>query len=151
MSPKPPTRQAIGGGAGFSVRPAYDSTAWMRGSFATACASRLASAVPPRIRTRSGLARENVMTVSDDTPVPWLSIVGIGEDGVDGLSATARGLLAGAELVGGGPGARVAVSRGVVPRRRPPSDAGRLARQADVRVGDAVRRIDPETAGASWQ
>jgi len=32
----------------------------------------------------------------------WLSIVGIGEDGVDGLSATARGLIGAAELVFGG-------------------------------------------------
>ena len=42
------------------------------------------------------------MTGSDDTPTPWLSIVGIGEDGLDGLSATARALLAGAELIVGG-------------------------------------------------
>src|ERR1700738_3051015 len=102
MPPKPPTRQAIGGGAGFSVRPAEDSTASMRGSFATASASRLASAVPPRIRTRSRLAGEDVMTGSDDTPAPWLSIVGIGEDGLDGMSAAARELLAGARLVAGG-------------------------------------------------
>jgi precorrin-6Y C5,15-methyltransferase (decarboxylating) len=32
----------------------------------------------------------------------WLTILGIGEDGVDGLSAAARGLLAGAEAVFGG-------------------------------------------------
>jgi precorrin-6Y C5,15-methyltransferase (decarboxylating) len=32
----------------------------------------------------------------------WLSIVGIGEDGADGLSATARGLIADAEIVFGG-------------------------------------------------
>jgi precorrin-6Y C5,15-methyltransferase (decarboxylating) len=32
----------------------------------------------------------------------WLSIVGIGEDGIDGLTATARGLIAGAEIVFGG-------------------------------------------------
>ena len=32
----------------------------------------------------------------------WLSIVGIGEDGVDGLSATARGLVSAAEIVFGG-------------------------------------------------
>ena len=42
------------------------------------------------------------MPGSDDMPTPWLSIVGIGEDGLDGLSATARALLAGAELVAGG-------------------------------------------------
>jgi precorrin-6Y C5,15-methyltransferase (decarboxylating) len=43
------------------------------------------------------------MPVSDDIPAPWLSIVGIGDDGLDGLSAMARGLLARAELVAGGP------------------------------------------------
>ncbi|HZJ11760.1 MAG TPA: SAM-dependent methyltransferase, partial [Methyloceanibacter sp.] len=32
----------------------------------------------------------------------WLSIVGIGEDGVEGLSATARGLVADADIVFGG-------------------------------------------------
>jgi precorrin-6Y C5,15-methyltransferase (decarboxylating) len=32
----------------------------------------------------------------------WLSIVGIGEDGVEGLSASARGLISGAEIVFGG-------------------------------------------------
>ena len=35
-------------------------------------------------------------------PTPWLSIVGIGEDGLDGLSAAARRLLADADLVTGG-------------------------------------------------
>ncbi len=33
---------------------------------------------------------------------PWLSIVGISEDGIDGLGATARGLIAAAEIVFGG-------------------------------------------------
>jgi precorrin-6Y C5,15-methyltransferase (decarboxylating) len=42
------------------------------------------------------------MAASDDMAAPWLSIVGIGEDGLDGLSAAARQLLAGAELVAGG-------------------------------------------------
>jgi len=32
----------------------------------------------------------------------WLSIVGIGEDGVEGLSTVARGLVSGAEIVFGG-------------------------------------------------
>ena len=32
----------------------------------------------------------------------WLSIVGIGEDGVDGLGANARGLIGAAEIVFGG-------------------------------------------------
>jgi precorrin-6B C5,15-methyltransferase / cobalt-precorrin-6B C5,C15-methyltransferase len=42
------------------------------------------------------------MADSDDTPAPWLSIVGIGEDGLDGMSPAARELLAGAELIAGG-------------------------------------------------
>ena len=42
------------------------------------------------------------MAGSDDTPTPWLSIVGLGEDGLDGLSAAARNLLARAELIAGG-------------------------------------------------
>src|SRR3984957_7938010 len=75
----------------------------MRGSFATAAASRLASAGPPRIRMRSRMDPGDVMTGSDDMPTPWLSIVGIGEDGLDGLSAAARELLARAELIAGGP------------------------------------------------
>ena len=65
-----------------------------------------ASVVPPRIRTRA-------MSVSK-TPLPdsgaddraasprWLSIVGIGEDGVEGLSPVARGLIGAAEIVFGG-------------------------------------------------
>lgn len=32
----------------------------------------------------------------------WLSIIGIGEDGIDGLSAVARRLISSAELVVGG-------------------------------------------------
>jgi precorrin-6Y C5,15-methyltransferase (decarboxylating) len=35
-------------------------------------------------------------------PTPWLSIIGIGEDGLDGLSAAARALVARAELIVGG-------------------------------------------------
>jgi precorrin-6Y C5,15-methyltransferase (decarboxylating) len=42
--------------------------------------------------------------VVDDTAAPrrWLSIVGIGEDGIDGLTPVARGLVARAEIVFGG-------------------------------------------------
>ncbi len=42
------------------------------------------------------------MPLSDDMPMPWLSIVGIGEGGFDGLSTAARDLLGRAELVVGG-------------------------------------------------
>jgi precorrin-6B C5,15-methyltransferase / cobalt-precorrin-6B C5,C15-methyltransferase len=42
--------------------------------------------------------------VAQDTAAAprWLSIVGIGEDGIEGLSAVARGLISGAEIVFGG-------------------------------------------------
>jgi precorrin-6Y C5,15-methyltransferase (decarboxylating) len=36
------------------------------------------------------------------SPSRWLSIVGVGEDGVEGLSAAARGLIEGADIVFGG-------------------------------------------------
>jgi precorrin-6B C5,15-methyltransferase / cobalt-precorrin-6B C5,C15-methyltransferase len=45
-----------------------------------------------------------IQTVAKDTAASprWLSIVGIGEDGVDGLNAVARALIGGAEIVFGG-------------------------------------------------
>src|ERR1700744_5947023 len=42
------------------------------------------------------------MAGSDDMPTPWLSIIGLGEDGLDGLSAAARDQIARAELIAGG-------------------------------------------------
>ena len=45
---------------------------------------------------------EMAVSALDITSRPWLSIVGIGEDGVDGLSPVARQLVASAELVVGG-------------------------------------------------
>src|ERR1700719_1765385 len=56
---------------------------------AAASASRLASPVPPSMRAR---------IVVDS----WLTIVGIGEDGLDGLSEASRKTLAAAETVFGG-------------------------------------------------
>ena len=37
-----------------------------------------------------------------DTTAPWLSIIGIGEDGVAGLSPAAKSLIGSADLVAGG-------------------------------------------------
>src|SRR6185312_11885522 len=54
-----------------------------------ASASRLASAVPPSMSAR---------VMSD----PWLTIIGIGEDGLAGLSEASRKALASAEIVCGG-------------------------------------------------
>jgi precorrin-6Y C5,15-methyltransferase (decarboxylating) len=58
---------------------------------------------------------------------PWLTIVGIGEDGVDGLSAAARRAIAGAALVAGG-------------RRH-------LAHAASLITGEAVAWPSPIEAG----
>ncbi len=42
-------------------------------------------------------------TGAQPAPIPrWLSIVGIGEDGIEGLNATARGLIQSAAVVFGG-------------------------------------------------
>jgi precorrin-6Y C5,15-methyltransferase (decarboxylating) len=57
--------------------------------------------------------------VADETAAAprWLSIVGIGEDGIEGLTAVARGLVSGAEIVFGGKrhlGLAAALIRGAV-------------------------------------
>src|SRR5947209_19174847 len=56
---------------------------------AIAAASRLASVVPPRTRAR---------VMAD----PWLTIIGMGEDGLAGLSEASRKALDDAETVFGG-------------------------------------------------
>ena len=48
------------------------------------------------------MARAEPVMREPASPRRWLSIVGIGEDGVEGLSATARGLVSDAEIVFGG-------------------------------------------------
>ena len=45
---------------------------------------------------------EKLLGASPDAAPPWLTIIGIGEDGIDALSPVARRLIAGAELVVGG-------------------------------------------------
>src|SRR5882757_1938463 len=61
----------------------------------------LASVVPPKRRTR----RTRIMSDSPARPAadPWLAIIGIGEDGLTGLSQSSRDALAKAEIVFGGP------------------------------------------------
>src|SRR5215813_4596026 len=104
--PKPPLRTATGCGAGDLVRPASDTTISRSARFASRSANSRASVVPPRIRMRdmpvaNGPFIETNSAHSAASP-RWLSIVGIGEDGVDGLSAAARGLIGGADIVIGG-------------------------------------------------
>src|ERR1700726_2960477 len=60
---------------------------------AIASASWLASPVPPRMRAR---------IVADPCTLPWLTIIGIGEDGLGGLSEASRKALDRAEAVFGG-------------------------------------------------
>ena len=48
------------------------------------------------------MSRLDVMADHSAAAPRWLSIVGIGEDGIEGLSAVARGLVSGAEIVFGG-------------------------------------------------
>src|SRR5215510_14066311 len=93
--PNPPTRVAMGCACGAAVRPANDRVASKRGSPARSLASAEASVVPPRMRTR-------MTEAASCTDARWLSIVGIGEDGIDGLSPVAQKLVAAAELVVGG-------------------------------------------------
>lgn len=77
------------------MRPANETVVAKPGS---AAASSRASVVPPRIRTFGGMsANTNI-----DQPTRWLSIVGIGEDGIEGLGELARGLIESADYVFGG-------------------------------------------------
>jgi precorrin-6B C5,15-methyltransferase / cobalt-precorrin-6B C5,C15-methyltransferase len=48
------------------------------------------------------MSRPDVVTDQTAAAPRWLSIVGIGEDGIEGLTAVARGLVSGAEIVFGG-------------------------------------------------
>jgi len=52
---------------------------------------------------------------------PWLTIVGIGEDGLDGLAASARALVAGAEILIGGPRHLALAGDGAAEKRAWPS------------------------------
>src|SRR5262249_10553575 len=97
--PKPPTRTGTGCAAGDAVRPASERITSARP--ASRSASRRASAVPPRMRMRP-MSLPDPVEPESAAPRRWLSIVGIGEDGVAGLSAVARGLVSGAEIVFGG-------------------------------------------------
>src|SRR5579862_2455030 len=99
--PKPPIRTGTGCAAGLAVRPARDSVTARSRRCASRAASARACAVPPRMRMRA-MSRPDA--VADDTAAVrrWLSIVGIGEDGVEGLTSVARNLIGGAEIVFGG-------------------------------------------------
>src|ERR1700722_11971188 len=99
--PKPPTRTGTGCATGLVVRPASDSVTSRSARTAVRSASRRASAVPPSMRIRV-MSRLDAVADHPAAAPRWLSIVGIGEDGIDGLNAVARGLIGGAEMVFGG-------------------------------------------------
>src|SRR5271169_1143857 len=104
--PKPPTRTGTGCAAGVAVRPASDSVMSRPTRPARRPANCRASAVPPRMRMRamsvSRTPRPDAIVPDTAASPRWLSIVGIGEDGVEGLSPVARGLIGDAEIVFGG-------------------------------------------------
>jgi precorrin-6Y C5,15-methyltransferase (decarboxylating) len=63
------------------------------------------------------MSRPDVVAEETAAAPRWLSIVGIGEDGIEGLTAVARGLVSGAEIVFGGKrhlGLAAALIRGAV-------------------------------------
>src|SRR5215470_889225 len=99
--PNPPIRTGTACAAGTVVRPASETVTSTPTRSARRSARRRASVVPPRMRMRrmsfgDSLARETA------APRRWLSIVGIGEDGVEGLTPIARSLIQAAEMVFGG-------------------------------------------------
>src|ERR1700730_17953596 len=99
--PKPPIRVRTGCALGFVVRPASETVASKRGLAASRRVSSEASVVPPRMRTRIESISMNAEPATCNVQ-RWLSIVGIGEDGAEGLSSVARRLITAAELVVGG-------------------------------------------------
>src|SRR5580704_3261512 len=97
--PNPPTRSGTGCGTGLWVRPASDSVTSRSRRMLRRSARCRASVVPPRMRMRMASSSPTAMTAPRRR---WLAVVGIGEDGADGLSPVARSLVSGAEIVFGG-------------------------------------------------
>src|SRR5580698_209928 len=64
--------------------------------------SSRASVVPPRIRMRFLMSFAELAGPQPAALQRWLSIVGIGEDGIDGLTPSARELIQSAAVVFGG-------------------------------------------------
>ena len=119
--PKPPTRQGRPAAAGAAVRPASEKVRRKRVRHrARRRASANASVVPPRMRMRMAVSEMRHRAAIDITPRPWLSIIGIGEDGVDGLSPVAR---------------RLVEERRAGRRRRAPPGAGRRSLVSGERAG----------------
>src|SRR5215468_5918038 len=90
--PKPPLRTGTGCAKGDAVCPASDIVTLTSRRPASTDASSRASVVPPRIRTRRVMSFASATDQRPASGGPWLSIVGIGEDGVEGLTKRARDL-----------------------------------------------------------
>src|ERR1700722_2567801 len=84
----------------MDVRPARDIVTSARSLRQRAIAR--ASVVPPRINMDGFMSSANPLDAHFASANRWLSIVGIGEDGIDGLTASARGLIQSATVVFGG-------------------------------------------------
>jgi precorrin-6B C5,15-methyltransferase / cobalt-precorrin-6B C5,C15-methyltransferase len=82
------------------VRPANDTVTAISVRRANCSQSCRASDVPPRTSTRMTVV--NPLTGEATAARRWLSIVGVGEDGIAGLSTSARQLVSDAEFVFGG-------------------------------------------------
>src|SRR5262245_56613701 len=101
LPPKPPLRIGTPCGAGLAVLPARERVTVNSSRPASFCASSRASAVPPRIRIRCMAFADPVLAENAAT-CRWLSIVGIGEDGIGGLTSVSQGLIRAADVVFGG-------------------------------------------------
>src|SRR5262245_6465106 len=101
MPPNPPTRIGTGCATICAVRPASEMRTSRSARLASAPASSRASVVPPRMRIRRAMSPPDSPLLPAG-PGRWLAIVGIGEDGVDGLGIAARDEIQKAEVVFGG-------------------------------------------------
>ena len=131
--PKPPVRTGAGGerrGAGAAGERQGDAEAGAGGE-ARRRASR-ASPVPPRMRT---CMRHLASSAPAAANAKWLAVVGIGEDGVDGLGAAAR-----RHDRGRGGGVRRAAAPGAGGAADPRRGAG---------LAEPVRRRDGRGGGAA--
>src|SRR5882757_3623732 len=102
IPPKPPDRTGTACAKGEAVRPARDKVTARSSRIASCWPSNRASVVPPRMRMFVLMSLAEFANPQPAALHRWLSIVGIGEDGIDGLSAAARELIQSAAVVFGG-------------------------------------------------
>src|ERR1700732_5319967 len=102
VPPKPPDRTGTACANGDAVRPANDKVTTISLRIASSRPSNLASVVPPRMRMFFFMSLAELSRPQPAALHRWLSIVGIGEDGIDGLSKAARDLIQSAAVVFGG-------------------------------------------------